>query len=70
LNASAACPPAMLASPLGRMSCNGAGFELNLNGDTMLVASATIKPVSIYIGFPQSILTHILLSFFVNKTLD
>ena len=46
----------MLASPLGRMSCNGAGFELNLNGSNMLVASATIKPVSIYIGFLQSLL--------------
>ena len=50
LNASAACPPAMLASPLGRMTCNGAGFELNLNGGTMLVASATIKP-----GHPNTI---------------
>lgn len=44
LNVSAACPPAMLASPLGRVSCDGAGFELNLNGTYMQVASATIKP--------------------------
>jgi hypothetical protein len=43
LNASAACPPALLASPLGRISCSGAGFELNVGGETALVASAAIK---------------------------
>ena len=43
LNMSAACPPAMLASPLGRMSCNGAGFELNVGGKVAHVASAAIK---------------------------
>jgi hypothetical protein len=46
LNASASCPPALLASPLGRMSCNGAGFELNVGGRTALVAAAAIKPGS------------------------
>ena len=46
LNASAACPPAMMRSPLGRMSCNGAGFLLNIGPEVALVASATLKPGS------------------------
>ena len=43
LNASAACPPALLASPLGRMSCSGAGFQLAVGGTISLVASAAVK---------------------------
>eukprot|EP01052_Picozoa_sp_SAG31_P011693 SAG31_NODE_668_length_12945_cov_15.915849_3_plen_423_part_00 len=51
LDATAACPPAMLASPLGKLCCTGAGFELAVDGQYELAASATIHP-----GKPNTIL--------------
>ena len=51
LNMTAACPAAMLASPLGKLCCTGAGFELTLGDHYAPVVSAEIAP-----GKPNTIL--------------
>ena len=45
LNASASCPASMLASPLGKLCCTGAGFEIgSSSGAFALAASAQMAP--------------------------
>ena len=46
LNTTAACPPVMTASPLGKLCCTGAGFELRIGGSGCCSGGVWVRPSS------------------------